>query len=163
MRSRTLALGLVLCVSAGASARAATAGNVVITSDHLSFDYKRYIAVFEGNVVIDDPQVHIEADQMTVLFEGTNQIKSVTAIGNVRMRSGDRRASCRRAVYLAKTGEVLLTGGVSLTRGRDTVMGEKVTFWLFEDRMECTPGRLVIYPERDFDLLPATGGLGAGR
>ena len=96
----------------------------------------------------------MESDKLTVLFEGTNNVKSVTALGRVRMRSGDKTANCRKAVYLARTGEVLLTGAVRLMQGRDTVTGDSVTFWLDEERIEVSPATLTIFPKRDFELLP---------
>ena len=164
---RRTAAGLLL-VTAALAARCACAEDAVdsmtITADHLSFDYKRSIAVFEGNVVVVDPHIQMESDKLTVLFEHTNSVKSVTAVGRVRMRSGDRTANCRKAVYLARTGEVLMSGSVRLTQGRDTITGDTVTFWLNDERVEVSPATLVIFPERDFELLPGTDNLrGGGR
>lgn len=125
------------------------AGMTEITSEQLTYDYKRSLAVFETDVVVVDPQVRIASDTLTVLFDGTNQIKSVTALGNVRIQSDGKRATCRKAIYIAATGEVLLTGDAKLMRGTDSVMGEQITFWLNEERVVCKPGRLLIYPEGD--------------
>lgn len=124
-------------------------GMTEITSAELTYDYKRSIAVFETDVVVVDPQVRIASDTLTVLFDGTNQIKSVTALGNVRIRSDGKRATCRKAIYIAATGEVILTGDAKLMRGTDSVMGQHITFWLNEERVVCKPGRLVIYPDEE--------------
>ncbi len=119
----------------------------IITAKRLDFDYARFIAVFEGNVVVVDPQVRMEADRMNVVFEGSNAVKSVTATGRVRLWQDDKVATCQRAVYVARAGEVVLRGDAVLTRGNDKVFGDEITFWLFEDRMTSTPGRLVIGPQ----------------
>ena len=153
-----VAFGLVLCVPArgesegtrlgsGAFVQASGTNVTVITSERLEFDYKRYIAVFEENVVVVDPRVRIETDHLVVCFDGTNDVKSVTALGNVRIRSEDKRGYCRKAVYVARTGEVVMTGDAKLHRSKDSVMGDLITFWLDEERMKCTPGRLIIYPK----------------
>lgn len=118
----------------------------VITAKQLEFDYQRHIAVFDDDVVVSDPEIQIESDRLVVCFDGTNDVKSVTASGRVRMRTGDKRATCDRAIYLARTGEVVLTGDARLYRGRDHVAGEQITFWVDEDRLRCRPGRLVIFP-----------------
>jgi lipopolysaccharide export system protein LptA len=137
------------------------ASNTVITADTLSFDYNRMIAVFEGNVVAVDPEVRIDCDRLTVIFDGSNQVKSVTAIGNVRVKQGEKRATCDQAIYVARIGEIELRGNAHLYRGKDEISGNKITFWLDEERMLCEPGRLVIFPgSRDAggDLLPVPGG-----
>ena len=55
----------------------------VITSARAYFDYKRSIAVFTGDVNVVDPEVRIKSDKLTVIFDGSNDVSSVTAVGNV--------------------------------------------------------------------------------
>ena len=128
----------------------ATTNSTVITSDRLDYNYRQFVAEFEGNVVVDDTRMHIEAEKMTVLFHKDNSIKSATAIGNVRIRQGDRRATCHRAVYLAAARQVIMTRSATakaiLTRGTDTVAGDVITFWLDDDRMVVEPGIMTITP-----------------
>lgn len=144
--NRTVSILLALTVAGSAWAQQTTeAGQTTITSKRLTFDYKRSIAIFEEDVVVVDPQLRIEADNLTVLFAGESEIKAITASGNVRIRETDRTATCEKAIYIAKRGELLLTGNAKVMRGRDSVSGRKITFWLNEDRMECEPGRLIIH------------------
>jgi lipopolysaccharide export system protein LptA len=122
----------------------------VITSDRLTFDYKKSAAVFEGNVVAIDPRMKIESDELRVLFNKTNEVRSVTAIGNVHMKSEDKTATCNKAVYLSETEEVVLTGNARLNRGRDTVTGDRITFYLDEDRVVVEGGtQLTIFPDQN--------------
>lgn len=142
-----------------AGAQTALPGGTTINAKTLSFDYKRFTAVFEGNVVVVDPQVRMEADRLNVIFEGSNEVKSVAASGNVRMWHEDKTATCDRAIYVSRSGEVILRGGATLRRGDDRVMGDEITFWLNEERMTCTPGRLIIAPKEN----PRSGSGGASR
>ena len=168
MTKRHLLLFSLLTVAVGAghvpalAAEAAVDGQTVITSGELTYDYKRSIAIFQEDVVVQDPQVRMESDMLTVLFGATNDIKSVTAVGNVRLRSGDKRASCNKAIYIARTGEILLSGKAVLMRQTDRLEGKQITFWLNEERVVCKPGRLVIHSAKersDGDLLKTvTGG-----
>lgn len=120
---------------------------MVITSRRLTFDYKRSIAVFRENVILIDPRVKIESDRLNVLFDSADNIKSATALGNVRLRQEDKTAVCRKAVFLARTGEVILMGEPKLNRGNERLAGEMITFRLDEDRMTCERARLIIYPD----------------
>jgi len=120
--------------------------NTVITAEQLTVDYKRSIAVFEGNVHVQDPDIVIDADRMVVLFDNENTVKSVTATGRVRLKHQDKRATCTKAIYVEKTGEVVLTGDAVVNRGKDELHGDRITFWINEERMVCEPGRLTIFP-----------------
>lgn len=137
---------------------APSTNHTVITSDHLVFNYQQNSAVFTGNVVVVDPQLRIESRQLNVLFEGTNSIRSATAIGDVRLYHQDKAATCDKAVYLARSGQVILAGNARLTQDPDSIEGRKITFWLNEDRMDCEPAYLVIFTkdEGEGEALPST-------
>lgn len=144
---------VIVFIAAGFSAIAEPATGKVskttITADTMSYDYKRSIAIFQDNVIVIDPQLRLEADALTVLFGSTNEIKSVTAVGNVRIKSDDKAATCNKAIYLAQPGEILLTGDARLMRNNDTLEGKQITFWLNEERVLCKPGRLIIYSDQE--------------
>lgn len=121
----------------------------VVTADRLMFDYKKYTAVFESHVIVVDPRMRIESDELKIIFSKTNSVKSITASGNVRLRSEDKTATCTRAVYLAETEEVVLTGNARLNRGRDTITGEIIKFFLDEDRVVVEGGtQLTVFPDQ---------------
>ena len=141
MRFPIIALVLV-AVAWGGVARAQS-GGTVITSDTLMFDYKHSIAIFENNVKVNDPQMHMESDKLTMLFEGTNSIKSITATGKVKLWQADKVATCKQAVYIGTSGEITLTGDVVVTRSGDSLQTEEVVFWVNEDRMKC-PGKSTV-------------------
>ena len=132
-------------VSTTAEPTADKSSKTTITADEMSYDYKRSIAIFQDNVIVVDPQIRLEADALTVLFGSTNEIKSVTAVGNVRIKSADKSASCNKAIYLAQSGEILLSGNAKLMRNNDTLEGKQITFWLNEERVLCKPGKLIIH------------------
>jgi len=121
--------------------------NTVITSKRLMFDYRRSIAVFEEDVVVVDPQMKIKSDKMNVIFDKENNVKSVTALGNVHIWQDDKTATCNQAVYITLTGEVIMTGEPKLHRGRDSLAGTKITFWTNDDKVTCERPHLVIFPD----------------
>jgi lipopolysaccharide transport protein LptA len=149
-----VALGALVAACAGQSQTPNPTNPTVITAKTLSFDYKRSIAVMEGDVVVVDPQMTVKSDKLNVIFDSTNSVKAIVATGNVRMWAGDKTATCHRAVYSAKTAEVVLTGDATLKREKDTVSGDTITFHLNSDTMTCTPGTLRIFPQEGKRTTP---------
>jgi lipopolysaccharide transport protein LptA len=140
-------IALAAGVAAGRGQSEQATNPTVITSRTLTFDYKRSVAILEGDVDVADPQMKMKTDKLNVLFDATNSVKAVVAIGNVRLWYQDKTATCRHAVYIARTGEVTMTGNATLKREKDTVSGDEIVFRLNDDRMTCSPGHLVIYPQ----------------
>lgn len=136
-----------VAVNNAASDEAAT-NRTTITSSKLTFDYKRSIAIFEGNVVVRDPQIDIDADRLIVQFNKDNTVRSMTAVGNVELCTGDKTGTCRRAVYLAKAGELLLMGDAVLVQSGNRVSGNQITFFVNEDRVKVEPGSVLLMPQK---------------
>ncbi|MFC1462727.1 LptA/OstA family protein [Verrucomicrobiota bacterium] len=144
----------VLCLAAGAVITAPNARQTVITAKRASFDYKESIAEFVGDVVVVDPEVTMHSDKLTVFFDGSNDVKSVVALGNVRLRYQGKAATCRKAVYIANDGYIAMTGDATIKDGRDTIVGKVIQIWIHDEKMTVEPGRLVIYPDEGSKKSP---------
>lgn len=130
-----------------------------VTSQRMDFDYKRMVAVFTGDVVVVDPEVRISTDKMTMAFDEKKEVKLVTCAGNVKIFYQDKTAKASRAVYQARKGEIELLGDAELSRGVDTVKGDRIVFNLYDETLVCEPGYLVLTPGASKDdslksLLP---------
>lgn len=115
--------------------RSANAGPTIITSDKLEFDYKEFIALFDGHVVVKDPEFTLKADRMLVFFENTNSVKRVDAVGNVDLKSGDMTAVCGKATYTRDNGQVRIQADPIVTKGENRITGEVMSIWLKEERV----------------------------
>lgn len=121
----------------------------VITSEKLTFDYKKQYALFENHVLVADPEMQLAADRLTVLFDNKGKARSIKAEGRVTIRQADKTAQAGLAVYDFETGKIVLSIKPRVTRNRDILEGEFITFWRDQNRMICQPhARLVIYPEK---------------
>lgn len=118
-----------------AAAPKAPRGNTTVTSDRLEFDYKDYMALFEGHVTIVDPQFTMKADKMLIHFENTNDVSRVDAVGSVSMVSLDRKATCGRATYTRSNGAIVLSENPVVQKGENTLRGEKITIWIGDSRV----------------------------
>ena len=120
---------------------------VVITAKRLNFDYQKKYAVFEEDVVVVDPQVRIEADKLTVVFDDEEKPESATAVGRVKITREDKIATCDRAVYDVKGGRLVLNGNAMLRRGQDVIVGKTITVLRDENKVICEPGRLTLHSQ----------------
>ena len=122
----------------------------VITSDRLTFDYDNQFALFEGNVVVTDPEMKLTANKMNVTFNDKSEVEAIDATGDVRIQQEDKVANAGEARYDVKTGQIVLKDNPRVRRGNDLLQGDVITFWRDENKMICEPrARLVIFPDKD--------------
>ena len=134
---RTLLTVLVLTAAGPALAqgvafggmRADVSAPVEVSADNLTVDQADGSALFTGNVVIGQGEMRLSADEVTVEYaaEGQERIRSLTAVGNVTLVSGEDAAEAGQAVYDVDAGSVVLTNDVLLTQGRNVLSGDRVT------------------------------------
>ena len=135
-----------------------SADSTVITSEKLTFDYKNHFAVFENNVLVTDPEMRLTSDKLTVQFNEKGAAKVIKAEGNVHITQLDKVARSQVATYDVDSGKIVLAGKPRVTRGRDTLDGEVITFWRDDNRMTCqSRARLVIHPDKDGSNKPFLG------
>ncbi|MBF0232107.1 MAG: hypothetical protein HQK62_09320 [Desulfamplus sp.] len=114
-----------------------------ITSDSMLVEKESAIITFSGNVVATQSDSVIKSDTIIVLlFTDTEkkahpanrnqEIKSITASGNVKFTSGNRTAFADKAIYTASDQKIILTGGAPrVMTGESYVTGKKII--LFQD------------------------------
>ena len=126
------------------SKKGGASGPTKITSDRLEFDYHNFVALFDGHVVVTDPQFVLKTDKMLVFFENTNDVKRVDCVGSVDMSSGDIRARAGRAAYTRENAQVMLQDEPVVTKGeggdRPSVSGEISRIWLNDERVVVENG-----------------------
>lgn len=112
----------------------AAAITTVVTSESMTYDYEKGEAVFNKDVFVNDPRMQLWSDRLTLVFEGTNQVRTLVAEGQVRFAQVDGRGSCHKAEYHAAEGRVVLSGEAVLIRGMDDIRADTITF-LFVDNV----------------------------
>lgn len=121
----------------------------VVTSERLTYDAKQLFALFENNVVVSDPEMKLKSDKLTIRFTEKNEMTSILAEGHVVMTQADKTAWAQKATYEVASGRIVLEGEPRITRGKEILQGDKITFWRDQNRMICEPNaRLVIQPEK---------------
>ena len=154
----------------------------VITSDMMDFDMSKNIAVFTGNVQVDDTNMRIFCEKMIIFFEGGKngiaslampqnkktveknktikpkktdpnggKVKKIVCLKNViiirklydpkDIKGGEQKGVGGKAVYDVKAGSITLSENPSLSRGKDTLRGDVITYWVDSERVSVRSGR----------------------
>ncbi len=137
----SLIVFLVLIIVSGvvfAEERKESTEPIIITSQSLINDSKARTATFEGNVVAKKGQTTLYASKMIVYYEDEQKggdIKMIEAIGNVKLVKADRVITSHKATYFPEPEEmVIFTGEPRATEGKNLVTGEKITYFMKDDR-----------------------------
>jgi len=99
---------------------------VTITCDGpMEIDQKKNMAVFQDNVVAIQDDRTLKADRMEVYFDPeTHKIQETVCIGNVSILQGDNVTYSDRAVYMAATQKLTLSGSpklIMITEDKDSM------------------------------------------
>lgn len=123
----TLAVGTM----AGAQSIAGFNSNqpVNYAADRIELQDRQNRVVLSGDVVINQGDLRLTAGRTTVAYSdaGTLQIQRIDATGGVTVTRGNERASGAAAVYDFNRRVIVLSGGVALRRGSDTLRGGRLT------------------------------------
>jgi lipopolysaccharide export system protein LptA len=128
---------------------------IYITSDRMEADRQKNVLVYIGQVVAIQGDMTLRSDKLTTYFDpDLQQIKQAIAEGKqVRMTSGDRIATGTKAVFDGVAQTLTMTGNPVLRQGNSEVAGEKITYFMVEDRMIVESGKtkprveMTIFPE----------------
>jgi len=120
--------------------------NTVVTADYMEYDYSKMNAELKSNVKIKDSRVYMESDLIRIFFYKNNSIKSISAIGNVKVVQGNKIAMSDKALYFGREGKILMLGNAVLLRDEEYMKGRRITFFIDNQRVICEPGMLVFRP-----------------
>ncbi len=125
-----------------------------ISARSLVWDHKANTADFQKEVVAQQKDLTIYADDLMILFdEAGSEVNQLVAKGNVKIIQLDRRATCDEAVYDRSQNRIVLQGNPVMRQGENEVRGARVTFYVNENRSvveggEKEPVRVRIIPEK---------------
>jgi lipopolysaccharide export system protein LptA len=126
--------------------------STVITSSSLDVDYNTNIAVFSGNVHVDDLDGQMWADKMVVHFNpDSREVQKLIATGKqVTILSRGRYSYSEKAVYTARDGKIVLTGDPRIRQGRNMYGADTITIFKDSDKTLFEPrARFILYSDEE--------------
>lgn len=116
-----------------------------IQSRTTDLDFNQGKAIFEGNVILMDPQMTLECDQLTAWFTSAEEknvareLRVLEAKGNVKIiqKDADKRAESGFAKYEAETGKITLEINPKLI-AQDLVVdnAKKIIYYVQDNRIK---------------------------
>lgn len=102
---------------------------IKVEADELSVDQETGIAVFTGNVRIDQGELRATAPKATMYYtEDRSEIERVHLQDGVTLTNGLEVVTGQDAVYTVTDSIVVITGDVIITQGESTIAGPKATY-----------------------------------
>lgn len=102
---------------------------VEITAETLTVNQSTGSVVFDGDVLVGQGELRLNADQVTVFYSGEGGRGDVTrmeAAGNVTLTNGAEAAEAQNASYDVAGGQITMTGDVLLTQGPNALSGQEL-------------------------------------
>ena len=113
-----------------------------ITSDTVEADQKTNTVTFKGNVIAKQEDTTLYAKTLTVFYDpNTKKLKEIVAVGNVKVLQLDRRATGQKATFDQDKNKVIMDGEAVVREGTNVIRGERITFYVDEERSVVEPGR----------------------
>jgi lipopolysaccharide transport protein LptA len=144
-------------VAAGSSLTVGSGSNEThVVAHRADYEISKNILVLDGDVVVRDPRVMIQADQITMVMNTNREPEMVTAVGHVVIEQdlnpvpaagvgnaapkalavkGFRRATCGRAVYGVRSGVTVLTDKPVITQEGMTLNGSRIIYSRDQDKV----------------------------
>jgi lipopolysaccharide export system protein LptA len=111
-----------------------------IASDTVEADQKQNKVTFKGNVVAKQEDVTLYANTLVMIYDpDTKKLKEIIAIGNVKVVQLDRRATGQKVTFDQDKNKVVLDGDAVVREGTNVVRGERITFYVEEERSVVEP------------------------
>jgi len=113
-----------------------------IDSDRLEGDQKTNTFTYIGNVVAKQEDVTLYANTLLIIYDPeTKKLKEIVATGNVKVVQQDRRATGQKATFDPDKNKVVLDGDAVVREGANVIRGERITFYVEEERSVVEPGK----------------------
>lgn len=118
-----------------------------LSADKALYSESRGITSYEGNVVISQGTLKIQADNLTVNLSNGRNIESALAVGSparfeqvVSNEKGLAKGQAGKIDYNAVTGIVTLTGNAKLTQNGASFSGNAIRYSLTVGDVEAVSG-----------------------
>lgn len=125
---------------------------ILISSNWMEADRKKNTITYKGQVVAIQADMTMRSEILTAYYDpDMKQLREAVAEGQVQVAQGDRLARGAKAVFNGKAQTVTLTGSPVVRQGNSEVSGNRIIFFIEEDRAVVEGGservKAVIFPE----------------
>jgi len=100
---------------------------IVIEAQKLTYDDKKKVAVYVGNVIAQHGSTILTGDKLIIYFTKTGrEIKKIVVIGNVHIKDERGEGWCDQLIYYPAQEKVVLIGNAKLRQGKNILIGDRI-------------------------------------
>lgn len=142
---------------AGSGHKPSSNAPIEINADTLDVFQEENKAIFSGHVVAIQGNIRLKSDKMTVYYRSSEEkskteadketIRKIDAVGSVFLSTPEETASGARGVYDVEKHAIHLNDNVVLTRGKNVLKGDKLTYNLDTGKSVITGGAQATTPK----------------
>lgn len=126
---------------------------IVITADRMEAEKLGTSVTFIGNVLLKKEDMTLSSDRMVVLYDpGTKDISEIDASGHVVVRKDGRIALSQKAFYYSREEKIVLSGEARIIENEKEIGGEKITFYMRDDRSVVEGGKVLLYQDKPIPI-----------
>jgi lipopolysaccharide export system protein LptA len=109
---------------------------IFVSSDRMEMDRQKNVLIYLGRVVVVQDDMTLRSDKLTTYFDtDLGQMKQAIAEGKlVQVTRGERVATGTKAVFDGVTQTITMTGNPMMRQGNSEVSGERIIYFMIEDR-----------------------------
>jgi lipopolysaccharide export system protein LptA len=108
---------------------------IYITADWMEVDQNKNTITYKGRVVTIQADMTMRSETLVAYYDPEmKQMKQIIAEGKVNATQGNRVATGEKAVFDDKTKTVTLTGNPVMRQGNSQVSGNRVIYYMDQDR-----------------------------
>jgi lipopolysaccharide export system protein LptA len=116
---------------------------IFVSSDRMEMDRQKNVLIYIGRVVVVQDDMTMRSDKLTTYFDpDLQQMKEAIAEGKrVQVTQGDRVATGTKAVFDGVAQTITMTGNPVMRQGNSEVSGERIIYFMTEDRAIVESGK----------------------
>lgn len=146
---RALASLLLLLAAPAMAQRFDSNAPIDVDAGHIDVADDANEAIFSGNVIIRQGSLTLNADRVRISYvkdaAGNPQVQRLDALGNVRLKQDNMRASANSGIYDVNGRLVTLLGNVTMDRDGNHLEGARVV-WNLATRTSSFDARTAANP-----------------
>jgi len=106
-----------------------------IQADNATHDEKKGLTIYNGQVVLEQGSLKVEADTITIYSDKNREIKQLTAVGSPAKYQQKPEidediiyASANTITYKINAGEIIFTGRAQIIQGQTQLKSDNITY-----------------------------------
>lgn len=111
-----------------------------VTAETMDLSMESSVMAFRENVTVANSQYILNCDTLLIKPDKNKKPESMQAVGNVRLKAENGRATCKKATYSRSSGQFILEHDAVLQQENSKLSADKITVIIKDGQFEGIRG-----------------------